>query len=148
LTKIAKIRQIFAYTAFKGKFMLNPPQKPSDAWKWFDPRGREPGSWAFILNRLSALGLTFYLYLHLVVLGKLAQGPEAFDSYIAAAKTPAIIIGELFVIFGGFYHGLNGLRIALNSFGIAVPYQRQLFYGIFLITIVISVIFGIRMFTV
>lgn len=128
--------------------MPNPPQKPSDAWKWFDPRGREPGSWAFILNRLSALGLTIYLYIHLVILGKLAQGPEAFDSFVAAAKSPLIIFGELLVVVGGLYHGLNGLRIALNSFGIAVPYQRQLFYGIFLVTIIVSVIFAIRMFTV
>jgi len=129
--------------------MPNPPQKPSDAWKWFDPRGREPGSWAFILNRLSALGLTIYLYIHLVILGKLlAQGPEAFDSFVAAAKSPLIIFGELLVVVGGLYHGLNGLRIALNSFGIAVPYQRQLFYGIFLVTIIGSVIFAIRMFTV
>jgi succinate dehydrogenase / fumarate reductase, cytochrome b subunit len=128
--------------------MPNPPQKPSHAWKWFDPRGREPGSWAFILNRLSALGLTFYLYLHLFTLRKLAQGPEAFDSFVHDAESPLIIIGELLVIFGGLYHGLNGLRIALTSFGIAVPYQRQLFYGVFLITIIASVIFAIRMFTV
>ena len=127
--------------------MTNPPQRPSDAWKWFDPRGREPGSWAFILNRLSALGLTIYLYIHLVILGKLAQGPEAFDSFVHAAESPLIIFGELLVVFGGLYHGLNGLRIALTSFGIAVPYQRQLFYGIFLITIIGSVIFAIRMFT-
>lgn len=128
--------------------MPNPPQKPSDAWKWFDPRGREPGSWAFILNRLSALGLTFYLYLHLYILGKLARGPEAFDSFVATAKSPLVLIGELLVIAGGLYHGLNGLRIALNSFGIAVPYQRQLFYGIFLLTVLSSVIFAIRMFSV
>ena len=128
--------------------MPNPPQKPVHAWKWFDPRGREPGSWAFILNRLSALGLTFYLYLHLFTLRKLAQGPESFDSFVDTAKSPLIIIGELLVIFGALYHGLNGLRIALTSFGIAVPYQRQLFYGIFLITIISSVIFAIRMFTV
>ncbi len=127
--------------------MPNPPQKPSDAWKWFDPRGREPGSWAFILNRISALGLTFYLYLHLIVLGKLAQGSDAFDSFVALSKSPLIIIGELLVIFGALYHGLNGLRIALNSFGIAVPYQRQMFYAIFIITIISSVIFAVRMFT-
>jgi succinate dehydrogenase / fumarate reductase cytochrome b subunit len=128
--------------------MATSPQKPSAAWKWFDPRGRESGSWAFILNRLSALGLTIYLYLHLTVLGQLSQGPEAFDSFVTTAKSPLILIGELLVIAGALYHGLNGLRIALTSFGIAVPYQRQLFYGIFLLTIVGSVIFAVRMFTV
>lgn len=128
--------------------MPNPPQKPSHAWKWFDPRGREPGSWAFILNRLSAIGLTVYLYLHLIVLGKLAQGPEAFDAFVKTAKTPLIIFGELLVVFGSLYHGLNGLRIALTSFGIGVRHQRSMFYGIFLITILLTALFAIRMFTV
>ena len=128
--------------------MPNSPQKPSAAWKWFDPRGRESGSWAFIFNRLSALGLTVYLYMHLTVLGKLAKGPEAFDSFVATAKSPLVVIGELLVIAGGLYHGLNGLRIALTSFGIAVPYQRQLFYAVFIITVLGVALFAIRMFTV
>jgi succinate dehydrogenase / fumarate reductase cytochrome b subunit len=46
---------------------------PSRFWMWFNPIGRETGGWAFILNRITALGLTFYLYLHLVVLGQLAK---------------------------------------------------------------------------
>ncbi len=115
--------------------------------RWFDPRGREPGTWAFILNRTTALGLTFYLYLHLIVLGKLAQGPEAYDSFIAMAKSPLYITGEFLVVAAVLIHGLNGLRVALNSFGYAVPYQRQLFYGLMALALIGSVIFGIRMYT-
>ena len=59
--------------------MSSPTQKPANAWQWIDPRGRESGGWAFILNRITAIGLTVYLFLHLIVLGKLAQGAEAFD---------------------------------------------------------------------
>ena len=28
--------------------------------RWFDPRNRKMGSWAFILNRITAIGLTVY----------------------------------------------------------------------------------------
>jgi len=35
------------------------------AARWFDPRWRAVGTWAFILNRVSGLGLTVYLFLHL-----------------------------------------------------------------------------------
>ncbi len=114
---------------------------------WFDPRGRNVGGWGFIINRLSAIGLTVYLYLHLYMLGKLAQGPEAFDAFIETAKQPAIMFGEMLVIIAGLYHGLNGLRIALNSFGIAVPAQRQLLYGVVGITLIGTVVFGVRMLT-
>ncbi len=127
--------------------MPNPHSKPANAWRWFDPRRRDAGSWAFVLNRITAIGLTVYLYLHLIVLGKLAQGPEAFDSFIELAKRPVVIFGELLVVIAGIYHGLNGLRIALTSFGIAVPYQKQLFYGLMIVTIIASLIFAIRMFT-
>ena len=96
--------------------------------RWFDPRGRQPGTWAFILNRITAIGLTVYLTLHLFMLGKLAQGPEAYDSFVALAKTPVVKFGELLVIAGGLIHGLNGIRIAMTSFGIGVRYQRAWFW--------------------
>jgi succinate dehydrogenase / fumarate reductase cytochrome b subunit len=116
--------------------------------KWFDPRGRQPGTWAFILNRVTGLGLTFYLYLHLIVLGRLAQGPEAYDSFVALAKSPIFVFGEFLVVAAAIYHGLNGIRVALNSFGFVIPRQRQLFYGVAFVAVIGFVIFGIRMFTV
>ncbi|KPL83250.1 hypothetical protein SE15_08410 [Thermanaerothrix daxensis] len=127
--------------------MESPAKKPNTRGilDWFDPRGRQVGGWGFILNRLTAIGLTVYLYLHLVMLGKLAQGPEAYDSFIAFAKQPLIMFGEMLVIIGGLYHGLNGVRIALNSFGVAVPAQKQLLYGVLGLTLVGSLIFGLRM---
>ena len=95
---------------------------------WFDPRKRHPGTWAFILNRITALGLTLYLFLHLFMLGKLAQGPEAYDTFIALAKTPLVKGAELLVIAAGLIHGLNGIRIALTSFGLGVNRQSELFW--------------------
>ena len=70
--------------------MIDKSRKPTigNIAKWFDPRGRQAGTWAFIFNRVTALGLTFYLYLHLIVLGKLAQGPEAYDSFVEMAESP------------------------------------------------------------
>lgn len=115
--------------------------------RWFDPRGREAGTWAFILNRVTAIGLTVYLYLHLIVLGRLAQGPEAYDGFIEMVDSPLYIAGEVLVVAAGLIHGLNGIRVALNSFGLAVPYQKPLFYGLMVIALIGTVVFGVRMFT-
>lgn len=125
--------------------MINSPE-PRRFWRWFDPRGRQVGTLAFILNRITALGLTLYLVMHLFMLGKLAQGPEAYNSFITLAKTPLIKVGELFVIAAGLIHGLNGIRIALNSFGVGVRKQRMLFYIFFALALLGSVYFGWRMF--
>jgi succinate dehydrogenase / fumarate reductase cytochrome b subunit len=129
--------------------MEPPARSPSvtNVTRWFAFRGRKAGTLAFILNRITAVGLTFYLFLHLIVLGKLAQGPEAFDRFIELVESPIYVFGELLVVAAGIFHGLNGLRVIANSFGLAVPYQRHIFYAIVVIAIAITVVFGIRMFT-
>jgi succinate dehydrogenase / fumarate reductase cytochrome b subunit len=123
-----------------------PARRRSRIIAWFDPRGRQPGTWAFILNRLSALGLTAYLFIHLAVLGQLAQGPQAYDSFITLAKSPLFIAGELLVVIGGLYHGLNGLRIALTSLGVGVRWQQWLFFGVALVVGGAALVFGVKMF--
>jgi len=125
--------------------MDNSPQ-PSRLWHWFDPRNRQVGSWAFILNRITALGLTFYLFLHLMMLGQLAIGEEAYTNFITLAKTPVIMIGEMLVIAAGIIHGLNGIRIILNSFGIGVRVQKFLFIGLMTLAVAGIAFFAVKMF--
>lgn len=119
---------------------------PINLWRWFDPRYRSISTWAFILNRVTALGLTLYLWMHLVILSKLAQGPEAYDSFLELAHTPLIQIGEMLVIAGALIHGLNGIRIALTSFGIANNIHKPLFVGLMVIAVAATVVFAIKMF--
>jgi succinate dehydrogenase cytochrome b subunit len=117
------------------------------AVRWFDPRGRSLSTWGFMINRLTALGLTFYLFMHLMVLGQLAQGPDAYDNFLKLTESPLYKIGELAVVAAVFLHGLNGVRIVMTSFGIAVPRQREIFIGAMAIGVIAIVIFGVRMFT-
>jgi succinate dehydrogenase / fumarate reductase cytochrome b subunit len=130
--------------------MANNTNNPSSGnWrKWFDPRGRDAGSWAFILNRVTALGLVLYLAMHLVALGQLALGPGAYDTFIQIVKHPAFIAFELLVVAAGIYHGLNGIRIGLVTFfGETAAVQKQIFYAMLAIAIISSLYFGIKMFT-
>jgi succinate dehydrogenase / fumarate reductase cytochrome b subunit len=127
--------------------MSSSSQKPGNWYQWFDPRKRQIGFWAFALNRITALGLTFYLFLHLIILGQLAQGPQAYDTFLQTIRNPIFVFGEVLVVTAGFIHGLNGIRVGLTSFGIAVPKQRQLFIGLLAVAIIGSLIFAVRMFT-
>ena len=122
------------------------PSSASNFIRWFDPRHRSISTWGFILNRVTALGLTVYLFLHLVMLGQLAQGPQAYDAFIELAHTPLIKVGEMLVIAAGLIHGLNGIRIALTSFGIGTRYQRPLFAGLMLVAVAGSILFAYKMF--
>ncbi len=127
--------------------MENHPSKPTNLIKWFDPRYRSLGSWAFILNRLSGLGLTLYLFLHLIMLGQLAKGPEAYDGFIALVKNPIFLAGELLVVAAALIHGLNGIRIGITSFGFAGGKQKQLFIGLMAVATIAILYFAVRMFT-
>jgi len=120
---------------------------PSKFWTWFNPIGRETGGWAFILNRVTALGLVFYLYIHLLVLSQLAMGPQAYDNFLALMSNPMIIFGEVLVVAAGIIHGLNGIRIVLTTFGVGVTRQKQLFYGLMAVALIAAFVFAFRMFT-
>ncbi len=125
---------------------FNNQPSANKVWKWFNPMGRQLGGLAFSLNRLSALGLTVYLFLHLVVLGQLAIGESAYQSFLDLINHPLFILAELLVVAAGIFHALNGLRIVLTSFNIGVGIQKQLFVGIFLLSTVAALIFAVRMF--
>ena len=94
---------------------------------WVDVRGRRLGGLAFILNRVTGLGVLFYLYLHLVVLSQLAGGPAAWDSLLKNVfLNPVFLMLDIVLLAGLLIHGLNGIRLALVGFGLVVDRQRAL----------------------
>ena len=96
---------------------------------WVDPRGRALGSFAFSVNRVTALGLVFYLYLHLGVLSMLLRGEEAWNDFVRLATTTVFLLLDVLLIFGLLYHGLNGLRVALVGMGYAPNLQRAFWWA-------------------
>jgi len=117
-------------------------------WSWFIPVGRQVGGWAFALNRVTAIGLTIYLFLHLAALSLLARGPGYYDNFLALTENPIIKFGEWAVVAAVFLHGLNGIRIILTSFGVGVTRQRQLFYGFMIVAVFVILIFTLRMYRI
>ena len=114
--------------------------------RWFDPRGRQLGTWAFMLNRLTALALTFYLFVHLLVLNRLTQGAQAYDDFVTFAQLPLIKIGEILLIAAVALHGLNGLRLIFLAFGIGLRQQKKLFIAVMVLTILVAWLFAARLF--
>jgi succinate dehydrogenase / fumarate reductase cytochrome b subunit len=126
---------------------MNNMPSPAKFPRWFDPRTRHLGTWGFILNRITALGLTLYLCLHLVMLFKLTQGAEVYDGFVKFANLPLIKAGEMLVIAAGLIHGLNGIRVGLTSFGIGVTYQKSLFVGFMIVALIGIIFFAAHMFS-
>lgn len=126
--------------------------KEAPRWKrasgWIDLRGRREGGLAFLLMRLTGIGLVIYLFLHLYVLRLLAQGPEAWDAFIAMAKSPLFLALDGLLILGILYHALNGVRVTLLGLGIGVPHQARLFWGVMALTLLMTAIATYAIFTI
>lgn len=98
-------------------------------------RGRE-GQWAFMLHRISGVGIVLYLLLHIFDITLVMYGPNGpFNAFLAFYHQWPFRIGLILVIGAVVYHAFNGLRIILmdlTSWG--VRYQRSLWYGTLTVT--------------
>ena len=111
---------------------------------WVDPRGRRMGQWAFIINRLTGLGLLTYLFLHLGVLSQLAVGQSAWDGFVSTALTPEFLTLDVVLIFGLLFHGLNGIRVTLVGFGLIVDRQKAMFVALMVFGAIVLVVAALR----
>jgi succinate dehydrogenase / fumarate reductase cytochrome b subunit len=112
-----------------------PASRPRRVWQWGDVRRRKLGMWAYILNRLSALGLVLYLFIHLAVLAQLTQGPAAWDSFLATVRSPFFLSLDVVLLAGLLLHGLNGIRVTLNGLGLGLPSQKTWFVGLMVVAL-------------
>ncbi len=115
--------------------------------QWGDVRHRRLGLWAYILNRLSGLGLVLYLYLHLSILSQLTKGPAAWDGFVATAKQPAYLALDVLLLTGLLLHGFNGVRVTLTGMGYGVRVQKSLFIGLMVVAAAGALLGGWMIFT-
>ena len=116
------------------------------AARWLDPRGRHLGTWAFVANRLTGLGLVAYLYLHLVVLSTLLRGPQAWDGLVGLFRNPGFLALDVLLVAGLAFHGFNGLRVALVGSGLLVDRHKALLAAAAILAGLVSLVAAVRIF--
>ncbi len=109
---------------------------------WFDPRGRGLGFIAFALQRITGLGLVFYLLLHMLILTTLLRGEAAWNQFVAIAKSPVMLLFDLLLIAGILIHGLNGLRVSIVGLGFGVKQHKTFFWIMMLLSALLFVYAG------
>jgi succinate dehydrogenase / fumarate reductase cytochrome b subunit len=124
----------------------DPARPKSPLRAWFDVRGRSISTLAFALNRLTAIGLTVYLILHLAVLSLLLRGPEGWNQFVALAKSPLFLTLDVVLLFGVVYHMANGIRVALVGMGIGHARHKTMFYVLVAIALVLFVVGAVLIF--
>ena len=98
------------------------------------------GFWAFLLMRISAVAITFYLILHIVVLSYLLKGQAAFDELMKTVQSPLFKFFELALLGGVLFHAFNGVRILWIDFASAAQYQKALFWAMLSVIVVVFIL--------
>ncbi|HEY1410396.1 MAG TPA: succinate dehydrogenase, cytochrome b556 subunit [Promineifilum sp.] len=125
----------------------DPVRPKSPLRSWFHPRGRSIGTIAFALNRISAIGLTLYLFLHLAVLSQLLGGEASWNRFHALARTPLFLTLDVILLAAVVYHMFNGIRLALVGTGVANRQQRGLFYGLAAVAVLLFLVGAFLIYT-
>jgi len=81
------------------------------------------------VNRITGLGLVFYLYLHLGVLSLLLAGEWAWNDFLEIATSTVFLGLDVLLLFGILFHGLNGVRVGLVGTGVVPNRQMALFWA-------------------
>lgn len=77
---------------------------------------RQPLYLAFLLHRLSGLGLALFLPLHFYVLGLALEGNAALDGFLHWSELPLVKLAEFGLVFLLSIHFFGGLRLLALEF--------------------------------
>lgn len=105
---------------------------------WYKVR---TGMFAWILHRITGIGLVLYLIIHVWGLRALSNR-EAFNALITKYHSPIFKLGEFLLLAGVVYHAMNGLRIVLIDFLGWAPHQKKLFWTLGAVTVVLIAVGG------
>lgn len=97
---------------------------------------KHSGSWAWILHRITGLGLTVYILMHIIALMTLLKGEAAFNEEMALFSTPIFLFFEWLLGALVMFHALNGIRIALVDLGNGARYHKQVLTFVFVLGII------------
>ena len=79
-------------------------------------RGRE-GQIAWMLHRVTGLGVFIFLAAHILDIFLMAFGPDTFNSLLFFYHKFVFKLSIVFGLYpGALYHGLNGIRVILVDF--------------------------------
>jgi succinate dehydrogenase / fumarate reductase cytochrome b subunit len=99
------------------------------------------GMFAWMMHRLTGVGLVVYLVIHIWGLTALTD-PETFNTLIAKYHSPLFKVGEFALLVAVAYHAMNGLRIVLIDLLGWSPKQKKLFWTLGAVTAVIILVGG------
>ena len=113
-----------------------PNREPVGAWtRIILAYKRNSGSWAYLLHRITGIGLTVYLFVHIWALSSLTKGHAAFQEEMKTFTTMPFKVVEWLLGLLVMFHAFNGIRIAVVDLGNGARYQKKLLAAVYVVGI-------------
>lgn len=91
----------------------------------------DPGMWAWLLHRLTGIGVFVFLLVHIADTALIGWGRDLYDAVMQIYHHPVFRTGEIFLFGAVLFHALNGLRVIILDFAPSTTYyQRQILVGV------------------
>jgi succinate dehydrogenase / fumarate reductase, cytochrome b subunit len=104
----------------------------------------QSGMWAWLLHRITGIGILLFLLIHIVDISLLGFGPAVYNDGIRVFDFWIARILSLAVIAAVLFHAFNGVRVMIIDFlSRGAHYQRIMFFAALALAIVCFIIMGI-----
>ncbi len=116
--------------------LKNPlPSQVGGTYRWFT------GSLAYVLHRVTGLGLVFFIFFHILSVTKATSAdPSHYDLMIRRMQEPDFKLGEIALYGALLFHGLNGMRILLVDFVLVNTHRTKvLFWACCFLTVILLI---------
>lgn len=100
---------------------------------------------SFALRRISGVALVLYLFMHILVIGSVNAGPEAFDARLAIVQAPLFKFLEIALLAAVIYHGIDGIRLLIVHYFDVPHYRKSLFYAVIAMSLILGIAGGVPM---
>jgi len=92
--------------------------------------GQLVGMTAWVLQRVTGVALLAYLFLHVLTIHHLSEGPASFNRELTFYGTPFFKLAEIGLLATVILHALNGIRLTMLDLGYAHRQQKKVFWGL------------------
>lgn len=102
-------------------------------------RGKE-GMVAWLLHRLTGVGVLVFLLAHIIDTSLIGWGPSAYNKAIALYRETGFRIGEIILFGTVLFHALNGVRICVMDFWPQTTLiQKKLFHWVVAVFVILYI---------
>lgn len=103
-------------------------------------KNRNPGMYVFWVHRITGVGVTVFLFLHIWTLSTVFRGKDAYDYAISKFDTKVGYIFQYVLLLAVSVHLLNGIRITIADFwGLTRSQKKLLWISLFVFLLIAAV---------